>query len=29
MKDMFSKNIDMIVNVEVPSHPMSSSSSCE
>ena len=29
MKDMFSKSVDFIVNVEVPSHTMSSTSSCE
>ena len=29
MKDMFSKSVDLIENVEVPSHTMSSTSSCE
>ena len=29
MKDMFSKREDLIVNVEVPSRTMSSTSSCE
>ena len=29
MKDMFSKSVDFTVNVEVPSHTVSSTSSCE
>ena len=29
MKDMISKSIDLVVNVEVPTHVTSSTSSCE
>ena len=29
IKNIFSKSIDLIVNVEVPSHTMSTTSSCE
>ena len=29
MKDMFSRSVDLTVNVEVPTHTISNTSSCE